>query len=77
MARTHFHSILDEVERGETLSITRNGKPVARLVPEPKREVKIDPERVTKAIADMRSLRERTGKVSLQEILSARDEGRL
>ena len=75
-ARTNFYHILDDVERGETISVTRNGKPIARIVPEPNIEVKIDPERVKRAIESIRALRERNGKVSLEEILSARDEGR-
>ena len=75
-ARTHFYSILDEVERGDAISVTRNGKPIARIIPEPNIEVKIDPERVKQAIESIRALRERTGKVSLEEILSARDQGR-
>jgi prevent-host-death family protein len=32
-AKTHLAALLDRVESGETLTITRNGRPVARLVP--------------------------------------------
>jgi prevent-host-death family protein len=32
-AKTRLAALLDRVEGGETLTITRNGKPVARLVP--------------------------------------------
>jgi prevent-host-death family protein len=32
-AKTHLPSLLDEVEKGETITITRHGKPVARIVP--------------------------------------------
>ena len=32
-AKTHLPSLLDEVERGDTVTITRHGRPVARLVP--------------------------------------------
>ncbi len=32
-AKTHLAALLDRVEKGETLTITRNGRPVARLVP--------------------------------------------
>jgi prevent-host-death family protein len=40
-AKTHLPRLLDDVERGETITITRHGKPVARLVPivESKRDV--------------------------------------
>lgn len=32
-AKTHLPRLLDEVERGKTVLITRHGRPVARLVP--------------------------------------------
>jgi prevent-host-death family protein len=71
-AKTHFLRILDDVERGESIIVTRHGKRVARLIP----DVEIDRERVQHAIDEMHALRQRIGKVSLEEILSMRDEGR-
>ena len=32
-AKTQLPRLLDEVERGESVTITRHGRPVARLVP--------------------------------------------
>ncbi len=32
-AKTHLASLLERVEKGETITITRRGIPVARLVP--------------------------------------------
>jgi prevent-host-death family protein len=32
-AKTHLSRLLERVERGEEVTIARNGKPVARLVP--------------------------------------------
>jgi prevent-host-death family protein len=32
-AKTHLSRLLDEVERGETYTITKHGRPVALLVP--------------------------------------------
>ena len=32
-AKTHLPRLLDEVAAGETITITKKGKPVARLVP--------------------------------------------
>jgi len=32
-AKTHFSALLERVERGEEVTITRHGLPVARLVP--------------------------------------------
>lgn len=71
-AKTHFLRILDDVERGESVIITRHGKRIARLIP----EVEIDQERVQRAIDGMRALRQRTGKVSIEEIISMKNEGR-
>ena len=34
-AKTHLGELLDRVERGESMTITRHGKPVAQLVPAP------------------------------------------
>jgi prevent-host-death family protein len=36
-AKTHFSEILDKVEAGEEITITRHGTPVARMVPVKKR----------------------------------------
>ena len=70
-AKTHLSELLAAVEKGETIVITRRGRPVARLVPEPAM-----PERAA-AILRIASLRERlAGTIGLDDILSARDEGR-
>jgi prevent-host-death family protein len=71
-AKTKFLRILDDVERGASVIVTRHGKPVARISPEPE----INREAVQRATEGMRALRNRIGKLSLEEILSARDEGR-
>jgi prevent-host-death family protein len=70
-AKTHLPQLLDDVERGETIVITRHGKPIARLVPDE------DTRRAAyeKAVEGIKALRKRTGKVTLQEILDARHEG--
>jgi antitoxin (DNA-binding transcriptional repressor) of toxin-antitoxin stability system len=52
--------------------ISRHGKNVARISPDPD----FQRQRLEKARAGMRSLRQRVGKMSIEEILSARDEGR-
>jgi prevent-host-death family protein len=72
-AKTHFLRLLDEVERGESVTITRHGKPVARVIP----ERAFDNVRRAQAAASILAIRDRTKPVSLQEILSARDEGRM
>lgn len=32
-AKTHFSSLLDAVEQGEQITITKHGRPVAKLIP--------------------------------------------
>lgn len=71
-AKTHFLSLLDDVERGESIVITRRGKPIARITP----EHISSPERFQRARDGMRSLRQRIGTMSVEEIASARTEGR-
>jgi prevent-host-death family protein len=70
--KTHLPRLLDQVERGETIVITSHGRPIARIVPEAGRR-RADVER---AVRDLEVLRRRlAGRVSLQELLSARHEG--
>ena len=79
-AEANFQRILGEVERGETVVITRQGRPIVRMspdsIPVPDQEMVIDRERVRRAMEGIREIRKRTKPVSLEEILSARDEGR-
>jgi prevent-host-death family protein len=70
-AKTHLPQLLDDVERGETIVITRHGRAVARLVPDEDRR---RAERA-EAIEAIKALRKRVGKVPLQELLDARHEG--
>jgi prevent-host-death family protein len=69
-AKAHLPQLLDEVERGETLIITRHGRPIARIVPEAQRRQ----EEIDKAIERIKALRKRTGKIPVDELLSARQE---
>jgi prevent-host-death family protein len=32
-AKTHFSALLEEIERGREITITKHGRPVAKLVP--------------------------------------------
>lgn len=74
-AKTHLLRLLDEVEKGETVLITRHGKPVARLVAEA-----TDRKAKTKeAIEGFRALRAELAKtmepLTIEEILAMRHEG--
>ncbi len=70
-AKTHLPQLLDAVENGETIVITRHGRPIARLVPDQESRKAA----VAKAIDGIMELRTRTGKVTLQELLDARHDG--
>ncbi|ASG23354.1 type II toxin-antitoxin system Phd/YefM family antitoxin [Nitrospirillum viridazoti] len=70
-AKTHLPQILDEVERGETIIITRHGRPIARLIP----EAESRQEEIDRAIEGIRGLQQKTGRISLDDLLSARHEG--
>lgn len=70
-AKTHLLQLLDDVERGDVIVITRHGRAIARLIPEMDRRR----EEIDQAIASIRALRQRTGKVTVEELLSAGYEG--
>ncbi len=70
-AKTHLDRLLDEVERGETIILTRHGRRIARIVPEPQcRQQEID-----EAIDNIRELGRQNGKATIEEILSWIREG--
>lgn len=70
-AKTHLSSLLERVERGEEVLITRHGKAIARLVP----AAVADRARADDAIARLKALRSGTslGGIDWKEL---RDEGR-
>jgi prevent-host-death family protein len=74
-AKTHLARLLDAVERGETIAITRHGRRIARIVPERQRRQ----EDIEAAIANMEALakeiREQHGPMTIEEILALRHEG--
>ncbi len=70
-AKAKLSQFLDEVERGETVVITRHGKPVAHLVPAPD----VNRERVRAAMEGIREMRKTAKRVSVDEILAWRHEG--
>lgn len=54
-AKTHLSSLLEEVEKGGEIVITRHGKPVARLV---RAEQRLSPEAAEKRRKALKELRE-------------------
>lgn len=72
-ARTHFPRLLDAVERGEVFTITKRGRPVARLMP----SVPADRTRAERAVRNIRALRREIGwSGTVEETLDLRDAGR-
>ena len=70
-AKTHLPQLLDDVERGETIVITRHGRPIARIVP----ETQLRQQEIDRAIEDLKQIGKRTGKITVEEILSLRHHG--
>ncbi len=69
--KTRFSEYLDAVERGETLLITRHGRPIARIVPE-------NEERRAETLRTMERIeafRKTMPKITLAELLAMRHEG--
>ena len=66
-----LNDLLDKVELGETVVITRSGKPVARLVPEPASS----DTPVEDVVAAIRAFRARMPKVTYDEIRASLHEG--
>lgn len=71
-AKTHLPQLLDEVERGETVVITRHGRPIARLVPEAERRQA----EIAEAVESIKRERVGRGPITVEEILSSVREGR-
>ncbi len=69
-AKTHLPRLLDRVARGESLTITRHGKPVARLVP-----VAGDRERAKEAAARIVERRKHLKRVPLADLMATIHEG--
>ncbi len=70
-AKTRLSELLEKVRRGETVTITRHGTPVARLVPVDKHHT-TDLEEVLKELSDIRGAT-KEGPESITQLL---EEGR-
>ena len=69
-AKTHLAQLLERVENGERLTITRHGKPVAQLIP-----VTADRQRARQAAARVVERRNHLGKAPLAELIASIHEG--
>ena len=75
-AKTRFSELLDRVEKGEQIIITRHGRPIARLVPEGARNVARALEALDRITARRKRLAVQGLRVTQSEIRAWRDEGR-
>jgi prevent-host-death family protein len=72
-AKTHLPRLLDEVARGETITITKHGVPVAKLVPIAETRRKSPGEAIDEWIAYRNSENIRLDGLSIREMI---EEGR-
>jgi prevent-host-death family protein len=70
-AKTHLAALLDRVAKGETIEITRRGRPVAKLVPTGADENR-DLARIAREIRELRKGQRLRG-LSIRKLI---DEGR-
>ena len=75
-AKTHLSALLESVESGEHITITRRGKPVARLVPAKQVSTRDRSELVLRIDKLRARISAKRGLFSTKDILSARDAGR-
>jgi len=71
-AKKHLPQLLDEVERGETIIITRHGRRIARIVP----ELQSRQEEIDRTVVDLEEFGKQAGAATVVEILSLIREGR-
>ena len=70
-AKTHLPQLLDDIERGESIIITRHGRAIARLIPED--TMRRDGQ--AEAVERLKALRATMPRVPLEELMAMRHEG--
>lgn len=70
LARTHFSALLEQAERGDTIIITKNGRPVAQLGPIKAKQKPVKPADAMKKLLSMKT---RLRGMSLRQLI---DDGR-
>lgn len=74
-AKAKFSALLSDVERGAVIEITRHGKAIARLMPPAEADTQARREAAVAWILENKRSGRRTG-ITVEDILSSRDEGR-
>jgi prevent-host-death family protein len=75
-AKTHLPRLLSQVEKGETITITKRGKPIARIVPAEDRPARDVASVIREFRAYSRQQACTLGKLSIKEIKAMTEEGR-
>lgn len=83
-AKTKFSELLDKVEQGEEVVVTRHGKAVVRMVPEPVQDADAARKAREAKAAEIRAEFERVREMlrregvsfTVEDIISAKNEGR-
>jgi prevent-host-death family protein len=75
-AKTRLSELLDRVEKGEQIVITRHGRPVARLVPEGRHDTVEALAALDRITARRKALAARGVHITQAEIRALREEGR-
>lgn len=73
-AKTHLSELLAAVEAGETITITRRGKPVAELRPVPVSDLRAQREKAFAALKELR--KEILQPMTIEELIEWKNEGR-
>ena len=71
-AKTRLSELLDRASKGESFQITKNGKPVGKIVPP---DVVRDPGAVAEAVRRLKRFRGRLAGLSREELHGLRHEG--
>lgn len=74
--KTHLSELLARVAEGEVITITRNGRPIAKLSPIDATATKLSPADAVRAFQEFRRKRPRSG-LTAKEALNLRHEGHL
>lgn len=72
--KSRLSEILGDVERGDVIEVTRHGRTIARIEP----AIEDERKRRRKAVEELREFRRTLPEtaITIEDILSARDEGR-
>src|SRR5437016_7946502 len=74
-AKARLSELLDAVERGETIAITRHGRRIARLTPDAQHRLQEIKQAMENIEALRKEIRKRSGLITAEEIVSSIHEG--